>query len=77
MKAKSNSLKEEMFSWLLDEIGTAESKGLPVQVDGRFYSSEDAEYLHMVMENCYYMKSYISDEQGHIIRIDFDHIGEL
>lgn len=77
METKSNKLKEEMFSWLLDEIGIAESEGLPVQVDGRCYSSQDAEHLHMVMEDCYYMKSYISDEQGHITRIDFDHIGEV
>ena len=77
METKSNKLKEEMFSWLLDEISIAESEGLPVQVDGRLYSSQDAERLHMVMEDCYYMKSYIGDEQGHITRIDFDHIGEV
>ena len=37
METKSNKLKEEMFSWLLDEISIAESEGLPVQVDGRCY----------------------------------------
>lgn len=77
MEAKSNRLKEEMYAWLMNEISRAEQKGVSVRVDGKHYSSDDAEHLYLVMEDGYYMKSYIGDEQGHIIQIDFDHIAEI
>lgn len=77
MGAKSNDVKEEMFSWLLAEICQAEKEGVPVRVDGKYYSVRDAERLYQVMENHYYMKSYTGDEQGNITLIDFDHIEEV
>lgn len=77
MGTKSNKLKEEMYSWLLAEIYMAEKKGVPVRIDGTYYSSGDAEKLYQVLEDHYYMKSYLGDEQGNITQIDFDHIEEV
>lgn len=77
METKSEHLKEKMYSWLLSEICLAESAGVPVQVDGKLYSVQNAEDLKGVMENHYYMKSYTCDEQGNIVQIDFDHIKEV
>lgn len=74
MEQKSKELKDEMYQWLLSEICVAQTAGVPVAVDGKFYSLGDAEELKEVMENHYYMKSYTGDEFGKIIRIDFDHI---
>lgn len=74
MDAKSNELKDKMYIWLLSEISAAQTTGVPVAVDGKIYSLHEADELKEVMENHYYMKSYIGDESGRIVRIDFDHI---
>ncbi len=74
MQAKSKNLKEEMYSWLLTELQQAEDAGLAFYVDGRPYTTREREQLHMVMEDSYYMKSYIEDDAGRIIQIDFEHI---
>lgn len=74
MEKKSNCLKEQMYSWILSELKQAESAGLAFYVDGHSYTSEESEQLHMVMEESYYMKSYIEDDAGKIVQIDFEHI---
>ncbi len=63
-----------MYSWLLDELEQAESVGVDFHVDGNVYTTADAERLYQVMENAYYMKSYIGDSDGKIIQIDFEHL---
>lgn len=77
MEGKSSGLRETMYSWVLSEIRSAEQVGLPVKVDGIYYSVRDSVRLHQMMENHYYMKSYIGDESGRIQEIDFDHIREF
>lgn len=77
MERKSNGLKETMYSWVISEMRSAENIGVPVKVDGKYYTMRDAGRLHHVMENHYYMKSYIGDEHGRIQEINFDHITEF
>ena len=77
MEYKSNEIKNAMFSWVLSEIVQAEHQGVRVKVDGKFYSSEEADELQQVMEEHYYMKSYTGDENGKIVQIDFDHIVDM
>lgn len=74
---KSTGLRETMYSWVISEISDAERVGVPVRVDGVLYSTRDARVLHQVMEDHYYMKSYVGDEAGKICEIDFDHITEF
>ncbi len=74
MKQESNELKDEMYDWLLKEICEAQAAGVPVTVNGKYYSVQNMEELKGVMENHYYMKSYMGDESGKIVRIDFDQI---
>lgn len=74
MEQRAKELKDEMYEWLLSEIKAAQVNGVPVAVDGKVYSVQDAAELKMVMENHYYMKSYTGNEAGKIVRIDFDHI---
>ena len=74
MGTKSESVKNQMYDWLLSEIYSAQEIGVPVAVDGRVYSVQETDKLHSVMEDNYYMKSYESDGNGKIVRIDFDHI---
>lgn len=71
------TLRDEMYEWLLSEIKAAQETGVPVAVDGKRYSLQNADELKLVMENHYYMKSYTGDENGKIIQIDFDHISRL
>lgn len=77
MEAKSKEIKDEMYMWLLAEISAAQVTGVPVAVDGKIYSLQEAEKLREVMENHYYMKSYTGDESGKIVHIDFDHISSV
>ena len=77
MDTKSDGLRDEMFNWLFSEICEAQATGVPVAVDGRVYSVQEREELHEVMEQGYYMKSYVDDESGKIVRINFDHITEF
>ncbi len=74
VETKSKNLKEKMYSWLLSELQQAEAAGLAFYVDGQPYTSKESEQLHMVMEDSYYMKSYVEDDAGKIIQIDFEHI---
>lgn len=74
METKSNNLKEQMYSWILSELHQAESAGLAFYVDGEAYTSEESERLHMMMEDSYYMKSYVENDSGKIVQIDFEHI---
>jgi hypothetical protein len=74
LEKQSNNLKEQMYSWLLDEMEAAECAGLGFSVDGRYYTTEEAGQLYQVMENAYYMKSYVEDDSGRITQIDFDHL---
>ncbi len=76
MEAKSGNIKNQMYDWLVSEIYRAEEVGIPVAVDGKVYSSQDADKLNLMMEDSYYMKSYEGDQAGKIVRIDFDHINE-
>ena len=71
MERKSTGLRESMYSWVISEISDAERVGVPL------YSTRDARVLHQVMEDHYYMKSYVGDEAGKICEIDFDHITEF
>lgn len=71
---ESTNRKEEMYSWILSEMRQAEAAGIAFQVDGQPYTVKEAERLHMVMEEGYYMKSYEDDGEGKIIGIDFEHI---
>ncbi len=74
MEAKTQDASAGIFEWLLEEISNAQSAGMEVAVDGKIYSlPADVEQM-AVMENFCYMKSYSSDENGRIVRIDFDHI---
>ena len=75
--SSSKGLRESMYSWVISEISDAERVGVPVRVDGVLYSTRDARVLHQVMEDHYYMKSYVGDEAGKICEIDFDHITEF
>ncbi len=74
VQTKSKNLKEKMYSWVLSELQQAEDAGLAFYVDGRPYTTKESEELHMVMEDGYYMKSYIEDDTGKIVQIDFEHI---
>lgn len=74
MRTKSGELKEKMYSWLLSELEQAEEAGMAFSVDGELYTLREAQKLHMVMEDGYYMKSYVEDDTGKIVQIDFDHI---
>lgn len=74
METKSKDVKDQMYAWVMSEICQAQEAGVPVMVDGRVYSVQDGEKLQNVMENGYYMKSYVGDSAGKIVRIDFDHI---
>ena len=74
MERKSNELKDEMYEWLLSEMRAAQTTGVPVSIDGKIYSLGNADELKEVMEDHYYMKSYVGDDFGKIVRIDFDHI---
>lgn len=77
MDTKSSGLRDEMFNWLYSEICEAQVRGVPVVVDGRVYSVQEREELQGVMEQGYYMKSYVDDEHGKIVQINFDHITEF
>ncbi|MCD7825837.1 MAG: hypothetical protein LUH14_07755 [Clostridiaceae bacterium] len=77
MDAKSNETENDMMQWLLEEITSARKAGMTVAVDGRIYSSCDSLEQMMLMEHGCYMKSYVSDDHGRIVRIDFDHIGSV
>ena len=74
METKSGEMKDQMYDWLLKEISSAQAMGISVAVDGKIYSLSDAQELQGVMENSYYMKSYIGDNSGKIVQINFDHI---
>ena len=74
MGTESSRLKEQMYSWILSEMREAEKAGLSFSVDGKFYTSGEAQELHRVMEDSYYMKSYVEDDSGKIVQVDFDHI---
>lgn len=74
MDTKQDGLRDEMFNWLFSEICEAQVTGVPVAVDGRVYSVQEREELQKVMEQGYYMKSYVDDERGKIVQINFDHI---
>ncbi|MBR1744037.1 MAG: hypothetical protein IJ733_19665 [Lachnospiraceae bacterium] len=74
MDTKSEGVKSQMYAWLLEEILDAQSMGVSVSVDGENYSVEDVARLHGVMEDHYYMKSYVTDRSGKIVQIDFDQI---
>lgn len=74
MEQDSNELKDEMYDWLFREICEAQAAGVPVTVDGKYYSVQNVSELKGVMENHYYMKSYMGDEFGKVVRIDFDRI---
>ncbi len=77
MEHKPKELKDEMYEWLISELHTAQAKGVPVTIDGKFYSLHEAQELKNVMENHYYMKSYTGNEFGKIVQIDFDHIDSV
>lgn len=74
MRAKSKKLKDQMYSWLLSEMRAAEEAGMAFTVDGKPYSTGEAEELYQVMEEGYYMKSYVDDDAGRIVQVGFDHI---
>ena len=74
MEEESLELKNNMISWVLSEMKTAEETGIKVNVDGIYCTLEDADKLERVMENSYYMKSYVDDEHGKIVQIDFNQI---
>lgn len=74
MDTKSEKVSDQMYAWLLEEILNAQSMGVSVVVDGESYSVEDVARLRGVMEDHYYMKSYVSDRSGKIVQIDFDQI---
>ena len=74
MDTKSNEIGDQMYQWLLEEILSVQGTGVSVAVDGKSYSLEDISELRSVMENHYYMKSYVSDRSGKIVHIDFDQI---
>ena len=74
MGTESKNLKEQMYSWILSEMKQAEAAGMSFAVDGKSYTSKEEQELHMVMEDSYYMKSYVEDDAGKIVHIDFDHI---
>ena len=74
MNSKTEELKESMYSWLVSEIVVAEKHGVEVNVHGRKYSLKNMAELKEVMEDSYYMQSYTGDENGKIVRVDFEHI---
>lgn len=74
METKSKNTNGQTYEWLLEEFLDAQSLGVPVAVDGEQYSLDDVSKLRGVMEDHYYMKSYVTDRSGKIIQIDFDHI---
>lgn len=74
MEFETDNLKEKMYSWLVSEIRDAEASGINIEVDGVRYSLKDTDKLRNVMENHYYMKSYIGDDNGKIVQINFEQI---
>jgi hypothetical protein len=74
LKEESNNLKEQMYSWLLAEMEEAEYAGVGFSVDGNSYTLGEAQKLYQMMENAYYMKSYVEDGSGRITQIDFEHL---
>ena len=74
MEFETDNLKEKMYSWLVSEIRDAEASGINSEVDGVRYSLKDTDKLRNVMENHYYMKSYIGDDNGKIDQINFEQI---
>jgi hypothetical protein len=74
LEKQPDNLKEQMYSWLLSEMEEAECAGLGFSVDGQSYTMGEAGQLYQVMENAYYMKSYVEDDRGRITQIDFEHL---
>lgn len=74
MEMESEKMGGQMYEWLVEEIMNAQSIGVSVSVDGKPYSVENVQKLRGVMEDHYYMKSYVSDQSGKIVEIDFDKI---
>ena len=60
-KPRRNNNKNVMYEWIISEI----------------YSSDDSQELYQVLEDAAYMEDYLSDEEGHIIQINFDKINQL
>lgn len=74
METKSSGLKEQMYTWLLSELQEAEGMGRSFSVEGEPYTVAEADELYQVMEEAYYMKSYIPDAKGRIVQVDFEKI---
>ena len=72
-----NLMKRFVYEWISNEIDMAEKYGLPVQVQGVRYSSNDGEKLYAVLENAVYMKEYLGDESGRITQINFDKVDKF
>lgn len=76
-KPRRNNNKNVMYEWIISEICEAEKNGIQVNVCGIRYSSDDSQELYQVLEDAAYMEDYLSDEEGHIIQINFDKINQL
>ena len=73
----TGDLKEQMYSWILAEMEQAEAAGMSVSVDGGPYTLAETDRLYQVMEDAYYMKSYVGDQKGRITEIDFEHLNQV
>ena len=63
-----------MVSWILDEASKWDLFGVKVKIDGEFYSGKDSEIAAYVKEGNYYMENYVSDSDGKIVQVEFDHL---
>ena len=59
------------------QVTQAEAAGMSVSVDGEPYTLAETDRLYQVMEDAYYMKSYVGDQKGRITEIDFEHLNQV
>ena len=70
-------MKRFVFEWISNEIDMAEKYGIPVMVQGIFYSSDDSAKLFNVLEDAVYMKEYLGDDNGRITQINFNRVDKF
>ncbi len=69
-KRKNTTIR--VCEWIKDEMEIAEFYGIPVNIGGVEYTSEDHSELLEVLEDVPYMKEYLDDGRGNITQINFN-----
>ena len=73
----SDKMKKYIYEWIAGEIEMAEKYGIPVNVEGIRYSTEEGGELLQVLENAVYMKEYLGDDSGRITQINFNKVDKF